>query len=162
MRRQRRTSINEAFEHGLETYLSHLRGLIENGEHAVQGVMGDASGPGWAYTIGLHAAGLPELIVIGALTFPDQHGVLNQLADEMRRHGPPQPGERRSGILVGFEISFMEVEDPSTHRFAVANRLQSDFRALQVVWPDHDNRFPWEPGCAITASDQPLLGSPPG
>jgi hypothetical protein len=31
---------------------------------------------------------------------------------------------------------------------------------LQVVWPDKENRFPWEPGYSFPPAEQRLLGVP--
>src|SRR3954447_13322413 len=141
--RPKRSSIRE--------HLDQTRKLIDRHGHAVQAVMGTPTSPGWAYTVGLHRHGLPELIIVGGLTVADQHGILNELALRMRAGERFEAGERESTLLVGFEAVFVEVADASTEDFAVANRLQSGFRALQVVWPDHDNRFPWEPGYSIPA-----------
>lgn len=148
-------------EASLEAYLTVVRQIVARGDHHVHGVMGDTTNPGWAYSVGLHTSGLPELIMIGALSVPDQVGVLRELADDMVSGGEPKPGERRGQILVGYELTFIEVDDTTTDRFALAHGMQSNFRALQVVWPDHGNRFPWEPGCEIPKGLQPLLGTPP-
>src|SRR5436190_8693687 len=141
-------------------FLDHSRDVIDRHGHIVQVVMGTPDAPGWAYTVGLHRHRLPELIIIGGLAVDDQHGILNELAQRMRAGERFEAGDRESTLLVGFDATFVEVADTSTEDFAVANRLQSGFRALQVVWPDHDNRFPWEDGHALPAECQRLLGLP--
>ncbi len=117
--------------------------------------------PGWAYTVGLHAHDLPELIVVGGMSLEDQYGMLHELAERMRENGAPEPGDRDPDFLVGFEVAFVEVDETAGEEFAVAHLVQSDFRALQVVWPDLENRFPWESDYEIPVGQQPLLGSPP-
>lgn len=46
-------------------YLDQMRELIDRCGWAVQGVERDRSWPPWAYTVGLTAAGGPELVVTG-------------------------------------------------------------------------------------------------
>jgi hypothetical protein len=135
--------------------------VIARQGHAVQVVLPTAGGPGWAYTIGLHTFGLPELIVVGGLSIPDQHDLLNDVAMRMRKGEVMEPGTCDDTILVGYRAAFIEVADTTTEEFAIGNKLQSDFRALQIVWPDHDDRFPWEPGYSLAPETQRLLGRPP-
>ena len=90
-----------------------------------------------------------------------QHGVLNDLAKRLRSGDDLPVGSRDPSVLEGFEVTYLEVADTTTEDFAVALKLQSGFRALQVVWPDLDNRLPWEPGYSFPATEQRLLGPPP-
>ena len=159
--RHRRTRPARPRPSSISTYLAQVRRLIAQHGHAVQVVAPSPGEAGWAYTVGLHSHGLPELIVVGGLAVPDQHGILNELAERMRDGEVFEPGRRYPSLLVGFDVTFVEVADTTTEDFAVANRLQSDFRALQMVWPDHSNRFPWDPDYAIPKDDQRLLGLPP-
>ena len=46
-------------------YLDQIRDLIDRCGWAVQGVERDRVRPPWAYTVGLTAAGHPELVVTG-------------------------------------------------------------------------------------------------
>jgi hypothetical protein len=145
-------------EHDVSAYLESVRAMIEEHGHAVQVVGGS---PGWAYTIGLHAAGLPELIVVGGLSVEGQHRTLNALADRLRSGEVLAVGERDPSVLEGVDVTYLEVADTTSEEFAVAVKLQAAFRALQVVWPDMENRFPWEAGDAFPPSEQPLLGPAP-
>ena len=93
----------------------------------------------FAYTIGLHPRGLPELLVTG---MPPQRAtqVLNSVAQYLVGGGKPVPGER---ILIGGELllDVVQVQHPDAHlKFAVAF-YGADLRALQLVWPD-DARAP--------------------
>jgi hypothetical protein len=142
-------------------YLDRMRGIVAEHGHAVQQVAPD-EGLGWSYTIGLHAAGLPELIIMGGLALDGQRRTLNGLAERMRAGESLPIGERDPTVLKGFDVTYVEVADTTTEDFAIALRLQSDFRALQVVWPDLENRFPWDPGYSFPPDEQPLLGEPAG
>lgn len=142
----------------MAAYLKETRRLMTREGHVVQIALGNGAEPDWAYTIGLHGRGLPEVIVIGGLSIPHQHGLLNEVADRMRAGDEFAPGHYESDLLEGYDAAFVEVVNTDSEYFAVANRLQANFRALQLVWPDHDNRFPWESGCEVPLDAQPLLG----
>jgi uncharacterized protein DUF4262 len=153
-RRRRRAS------RGVAGHLSFIRSAITNYGFAVQGVSASWHEPGWAYTIGLHTHGLPELIVVGGMSPADQHCAIDELARRTLDGDVIEPGRVDSDVIDGFDVTYVEVVDTGTDWFAVANRLQSGFRALQVVWPDLDGRFPWEDGYDIPVEYQCLLGLP--
>jgi Domain of unknown function (DUF4262) len=140
-------------------YLEEIRAKVAEHGHAVQQVAAAEGEASWSYTIGLHAAGLPELIIVGGLGLAGQGSVLNRLAERLREGETLPVGERDPSVLEGVDVTYLEVADTTTEDFAVALRLQSDFRALQVVWPDLENRFPWEPGYAFPPDEQRLLGA---
>jgi uncharacterized protein DUF4262 len=154
-------ALRRAAKRGAANYLTNVRSMIAERGFAVQGVSLDWTRPGWVYTIGLHRAGLPELILIGGLHPLDQHGLIDELARRMLAGDVIEPGRIDSGVIEGFDVTYLEVLDTSSDWFTVANRIQSGYRALQIVWPDHDDRFPWEDGYDIPLDDQPLLGLPP-
>jgi hypothetical protein len=109
----------------------------------------------FAYTIGLHQRGLPELLVTG---MPPQRArlVLNSVAEYLVEGGRPVPGER---MLIGGELllDFVQVQHPDAHlKFAV--KIYGPLRALQLVWPDDQGHRPW---CAEFSNDgirQPVFG----
>jgi Domain of unknown function (DUF4262) len=109
----------------------------------------------FAYTIGLHERGLPELMVTG---MPPQRArlVLNSVAEYLVNGGRPVPGER---MLIGGELllDFVQVQHPDAHlKFAVS--IYGPLQALQLVWPDEQGHRPW---CAEFSNDgvrQPVFG----
>jgi len=141
--------------------LEQVRQLMHDHGFAVVAVGGDELGPPSSYTVGLHSAGLPELVIVGGLSTEGQHGTLNMLGDRLLAGESLQVGARDPSVIEGFDVTYIGVVDPSTEDFAVALRLQSGFRAVQVVWPDTDNRFPWEQGYSFGSVEQRLLGLPP-
>jgi len=127
--------------------------IIEHGWAVVAVGEGDDSAA-FAYTVGLHDKGLPELF-ISALPPSVAQPVLN---DAARRHleTPLVPGEPVFDLIVGYEMVAIEMDDNGP--LYVARALESiDVRALQLVYPDAQRRFPWEEGCALT--QQQLYGS---
>lgn len=145
----------------LAVYLDDIRDKIARYGHAVQQVGGAPGSPVWSYTIGLRAVLLPELIIVGGVAGQAQQQILNTLAARMRTGDELAVGKRDPAVLEGVEVTYLEVADTTTELFTIANHVQSAFRALQVVWPDTENRFPWEPGYGFAPGAQPLLGEPP-
>jgi hypothetical protein len=109
----------------------------------------------FAYTIGLHERGLPELLVTG---MPPERArlVLDSVAHYLVKGGRPVPGER---MLVGGELllDFVQVEHPDAHlKFAVS--IYGPVRALQVVWPDEQGHRPWCAEFSNGGVRQPVFG----
>lgn len=69
-------------------YLESIRAKVDRYGHAVQQVAAEGQ-PGWSYTVGLHAAGLPELIIVGGLPVAEQGSILNRLAARVRGRDSP-------------------------------------------------------------------------
>lgn len=112
-------------------------------------VQPDEDGPGWAYTVGLwHSHGAPELAMFGGDVYETEE-ILNMLGRETAEGSGPADGERREGVVRGQQAAFRDV-DP--HWFdglfggAVAFYRSPPLPILQVVWPNGDGLFPWQPG----------------
>jgi hypothetical protein len=137
-----------------EEYLDELRELIRLHGWAVQGVEDDRLP--FAYTIGLHHRGLPELLVTG-LAQDKAARLLNDVALAALDGRVFRPGAH---IAVGDGplLEIVEVEHPDAHlNFAVALG-GSDIRALQLVWSDDRGRWPWAAGWGPGRLRQPVLG----
>lgn len=130
------------------------------GCHIIQ-VREEGGFPGWSYTVGLtELLDCPELIVIG-LKEQLASSVLNECA--RRLHEGVRFGEksREHELLSNVECEFRIVEKRWLRRtmgYAVWFYGGDSFPALQCVYPDLENRFPWEPGFPENwRSRQPLL-----
>ena len=111
----------------------------------------------FAYTIGLHPRGLPELLVTG---MPPERArlVLDSVAQYLVKGGRPVPGER---MLIGGELllNFVQVQHPDAHlKFAV--NIYGPLRALQLVWPDQQGHRPWCAEFSNGGVRQPVFGVP--
>jgi len=144
----------------IDDALDNVRAVIDRNGWAVQCVE-NPSAP-WAYTIGLHAFGLPELLVTGLE--PQAAGsLLNHVADVTMGGIPFTPGTRTtadSGMLV----EVVEVDHPDAH-MNVAMAIEGPFvTARQLVWADERGRMPWERGYRRGRRSQPVWGvrSAPG
>lgn len=106
----------------------------------------------FAYTIGLHAAGLPELI-LSAPAAPEflQH-VLNGFA---KRHlaNEIKPGDRigYKELEVSHELQvtdqqFQVIEAVNAPAYQAEAFAGKPVRVLQLLWPDDEGRYPGEEG----------------
>ncbi|MGW4519734.1 DUF4262 domain-containing protein [Amycolatopsis sp. NPDC004378] len=134
-------------------YLTLLREGVADRGWLVQGVDDAGADPPWAYTIGLSAYGLPELVVTG-LPLTECAELLNDLAAHALHASPPAAGERiplRGGPL----IEVVAVADPPAHLVFAAALYGPEILALQLVHVDERGRWPWSPG---HLGGQPVLG----
>ena len=155
-------------------YLAHLEGRIaEDGWaiHIVLPLRDDPDpGPPFAYTVGLSGPrfGHPELLVVG-LGRDTAQIVLTDLCERVRDGQRLHAGQRISHLLQDIDggavqVELLRVDDAADHRapLSAANRLyghDGPIDALQVVWPDTNHRFPWDPGYdGAMRAMQPLLG----
>jgi len=146
-----------------------LEDVEEYGCHIVT-IAATEHSPGYAYSIGLwHRFQQPEVVVVGL-----QDDVAAQLielvgddAEDGSRYGE---GDRTGDLLHGYSVTFRSV--PRSHHrgwFATAvwAYQNDDFPVLQLVWPDKQGRYPWQPDVREGfLAAQPLFASlpqqPPG
>ena len=137
-----------------EDYLDELRASIGIHGWVVQSVDDDRLP--FAYTIGLHDRGLPELLVTG-LSADSAAQVLNDVAVAAVGGRVFEPGTH---IAVGDGplLEIVEVDHPDAHlNFAVALG-GPELRALQLVWADDRGRWPWAAGWGPGQPRQPVFG----
>jgi Domain of unknown function (DUF4262) len=137
-----------------EEYFDEVRATIRTHGWVVQGVEDDQRP--YAYTIGLHDRGLPELLVTG-MPPPRAARLLNSAAQAAVDGRVFTPGAH---IAVGDGplVEIVEVAQPDAHmNFAVALG-GPDVRALQLVWCDERGRWPWAAGWGHGRRRQPVLG----
>ncbi len=131
-------------------------------------VDGAAGEPGYAFTLGhFLKRDHPELIVVGlkdtlASRLLDSAAVgITGLGRRLR------PFQVYGDIADGLEVVFLPVALPAYNEYlGYANWFYADlpapYPALQMVWPDPNGVFPWQPGYdARFRRAQPLLGEAP-
>ena len=138
----------------IDDYLDQLRSnMVEHG-WAIQYVE-DNRTP-YAYTIGLHGRGLPELLVTGVS--PQRAvRVLNGVARIALRDAAPTPGARIQ-LPAGPLIEFVAIDHPDAHMDMAVAFYGVEFSALQLVWADGRGRWPWAAGFSDGRGRQPVLG----
>lgn len=139
----------------VRTYGWHVQGVFDH-----KGVK-----PDWCYTVGLTLKWMPELILAG-LPMNGAAGMLNRIA-ELAIAGEIAlvAGQviRREELAGEYGLYLLDVPDPwqEDKPLGVARMMEAAIggvRALQVVWPDDQYRWPWVKGFVGT---QPLWGPPP-
>jgi hypothetical protein len=135
-------------------YLNKLRSDLEQRAWMVQYVE-DERLP-FAYTIGLHPRGLPELLVT-AVSTQRALRILNSVADAALRGEVFRPGE-----LIELEggplLEVVQVDHPDAHMGMAIGLYGPQVRALQLVWTDGRGRGPWSADFCDGRSRQPVLG----
>ena len=115
------------------------------------------------YTVGRSERGKPDLVIYGPLR-PEHAGTILNMVDEFDKHTPVKAGDRLGGLIgtadgTPYDLTLIDV-DPEECEMNVALAMYDDVTAMQVVWPDDDNKFPWE-GWKIPDEEQPLHGEIP-
>ncbi len=131
---------------------------IESFGCTVVHVTPSGSGGGWSYTVGIHdTCGQPEVITVG-LPKETAHFLLNEASERLRRGIDLGSGRHRE--MVGEVDCEFRAVDPRwvRHLMGWANWYYGDsqFRVLQAVYPDLENRFP-EESDFDSAFEQPRL-----
>lgn len=144
-----------------EGALDDLKSLVDRHGWAYRHVLGDPapdSAP-FTYTVGLTDRGWAELIVTGLPV--EVAGVyLANAVDEQESRGAFGAGQRSSALTESGEVIFIKVDD--TSGMTATHELMGDFEALQLIWPDSTDRFPWQVGYRNGPTTQPILGEFPG
>ena len=105
--------------------------------------------PSFAYSIGLwQTYQHPEIICFG---FSNDlgHTILNDVAELIKNGERMEAGKNYDNIFEDSKAEFLNVAlDNISDYFGTAlNYYEGNkFPALQLVWTDHDDKFPWEEG----------------
>ena len=103
--------------------------------------------PRYSYTVGLSRRGLSEFIVFGFS--PDlARPALGDLAQRARDGERFPSGVGLEDILPGMPAVLLDVPETEARHYLAAAREHAPrtLRALQIVWPDGADRFPWQHG----------------
>jgi hypothetical protein len=139
----------------LGDYLALLRRKISATGWVVQYV--ECERRPFAYTIGLHARGLPELLVTG-LAPTRAAWLLNTFAKRAVSGTRHVAGDEVS-LPAGTHLEIVDVEHPDAHMGMAIAIEGRDIAAVQLVWADSRGRWPWAPGFDDGHRLQPVLGA---
>lgn len=113
----------------------------------------------FAYTVGNHECGLPELLITGPIA--DSYGaVLNLLGKLQRERG--RGFEHGELVSLGgkYPVRILDAGEAgrTEHAVQVGNYYRTDaFEVRQVLICDPDGRWPDDPLCAEGYRDQPIV-----
>ncbi|WIM97239.1 DUF4262 domain-containing protein [Actinoplanes oblitus] len=151
----------------MSDFFSEQTEIIQQFGWAVVHVLpSDEDPPGavpFAYTVGLTAGGHPELIIAGLP--PDLgHQLLNEVAGRVHEEGARfRHGRRVADLIVDQEVVVL-AGSPTAELWpgaALARYGSGRVRLQQLVWPDPEDRFPWQPAYPAEEYRQPLIDAPP-
>lgn len=121
----------------------------------------DDSGLPFNYTVGLQEMSHPDLIIVGMHNAMG-HAVLVSAVFHIKREMVFEENTYSKLILKDYRAAFVKVDDPLTDDYpmSMTTRFYDNVQALQVVWPDAGDQFPWHEGFSPDYKDaQPLLGT---
>jgi Domain of unknown function (DUF4262) len=142
-----------------------INNINEFGWHCVN-VVEDDDHPPWSYTIGLYDTWEhPEFIVIGR-SRATAHAMLKSLADDIELNDSPNLTDPDGQLLLGMKCHFLEVNAryySDYVGFALWHYRKRKFPMYQIVWPNEDGLYPWDPLATKPFKEwQPVLsGSSP-
>ncbi len=139
----------------IDDYLDHLRTTIHSHGWAVQFV--ESENRPFAYTIGLHDRGLPELLITG-LPATTSARLLNSIAQGLVEDATALRPAMRIEYQDKLLIEVVEVEHPDVHLKFAVGIYGPEVRAFQLVWTDERRHWPWDRGWSHGRRRQPVLG----
>ncbi|MBN8574191.1 MAG: DUF4262 domain-containing protein [Candidatus Kapabacteria bacterium] len=103
--------------------------------------------PSFAYSIGLwQRFKHPEIICFGLRT-QTLHTIINDVADLVKNGQVIQAGKTYGNIFENSKSEFLNVDKRNLGDYfgtAIDYYNSKDFQALQLVWTDRNDKFPWE------------------
>lgn len=131
------------------------------GWHIV-GIEADDDGPGFAYSVGMfYTFGHPEVIILGLDSAEMMAQIINCVGEVVRNGMVFKDWYKTDQVLDGYPCMFRKFPTeayPEYFGYAIWFYRPETFTALQCVWPDNKDRFPWEPGCdPVVRQRQPVL-----
>jgi hypothetical protein len=105
--------------------------------------------PSFSYSVGLlESYRHPELICFG-LSMDLMHALINDVAELIRKGEKIEPGRNYDNIFAKSDAQFLHVDArnvPDYFKLALEYYQLDLIPAMQLVWPDRQNRFPWDMG----------------
>jgi hypothetical protein len=90
--------------------------------------------------------------------------ILNDLAYLIRDGARLRHGDVFTGVIPPYDLTVIGPADDASSEAYPLNVVNGIYPhaspAKQVVWPDAEGRYPWQPGYTME-HHQPLLASPP-
>ena len=95
------------------------------------------------YTVGFTLREHPELLIMG-LNMETMHGLLGVIYEQVKSGTRFNPDTYYQFVIENHRVAFVEITDPlGEFPMTMTRHLMGGFQALQLVWPDELDRFPW-------------------
>jgi hypothetical protein len=117
--------------------------------------------PSFAYSVGLwQKYNHPEIICFG-LSIPLLHEIINDVAEIVKTNEVLVKNKTYLNIFEDSRVEFLKVDPRNINDYfntAIKLYKTDDFPALQLVWTDRNDKFPWEENFEEKfLHEQPLL-----
>jgi len=103
--------------------------------------------PSFAYTVGLWKNyNHPEIISFG-LTIKTLHLILNDAGEIAKAGQKIEVGKNYDDFFENSDTQFLKVDNRNISDYfgqAISYYMTTDFPAIQLVWTDRNNKFPWD------------------
>lgn len=110
-------------------------------------VSSDGYNPSFAYSIGLSQTyNHPEIICFG-LPGDLGHAILNDVNEIIKQQGAIKPDREYDNIFKTGKSVFLKVDKRNIEDYfgvAIDYYEEEKFEALQLIWTDRNDKFPWE------------------
>ena len=118
------------------------------GWHVVAVLPGADGAPEYSFSVGFYETYKHAELVIFGLPMESAHGIIGTCLERLEEGAFFEAGQVRSDILKNHSIAVLPVHRTFYRDYlgtAIGFYDRLDFPALQLVWPDKSNHFPWEP-----------------
>lgn len=106
--------------------------------------------PAFSYTVGLRVTqNHPDFLTMGLSVEMNSYLVV-EAAEKVKSGKIIEPNHEYDDFLDGVPVRFVTIQRPHMQRhfgFAREYYDTDQFKALQIVWPDKQGRWPWDEGC---------------
>lgn len=114
------------------------------------------------YSVGFTVRDHPEVMVMG-LDYRTMHGILGTVYEQIKSGTRFIPDTYFNFVLNKHRVAFVEVTnivEDTEYPMSMSRRIMGpDVKGLQLVWPDENDQFPWDPEFNPKMRDlQPLQG----
>ena len=138
----------QAPDHALDAHEKNFVAMIREHGWFRTNVFAEGDNPTFAYTTGFWVTlGAPEIIVFG-LKSETAHNIFWSIFRDLKE-GKALPLLMRSSDLLGNHDAYLfPMQKGQYGEYLGWSRwfyAGDDFPCSQLVWPDRDGRFPWEP-----------------
>lgn len=103
--------------------------------------------PSFAYSIGLWSKyNHPEIICFG-LSTQTLHSIINNVADLVKSGQKIETKKTYKNIFKNSKAEFVQIDNRNLADYfgtAINFYNSNDFPAIQLIWTDRNNKFPWE------------------
>ena len=103
--------------------------------------------PSFAYSIGLWTKyNHPEIICFGLRT-QTLHSIINDVADLVKCGQKTETNKTYHNVFENSKAEFLKVDSCNLSDYfgtAIDFYNSNEFPALQLIWPDRNDKFPWE------------------